>query len=356
MNTYLHLRTEAAPVAVLYQALPPPTVDGVHKPPKVGGYSDSSADIAYGLQQRGVPVLTPHPSPSHKGHLEWCFPDTEAGIKEVIERGVKCLWLNTVLFAGHPVWELASKASLQVIGQKGETWDRFDDKHFTNSLFMHHSLPVPHSVKVRIEGGGVLALPDDLSCPVIVKPVRGRGSFGVTLCKDLSSLDNAFKELKGTGNEVIVEEYLSGDEITVTVMPPGRYTIDGRERIISTFWSLPPVKRVGHSDGVLPYSGKIPVVQNSRVITEPDPSLAVIREACEKASALVAAKAPVRIDCRRDGRGVYKLFDFNLKPNITGQGRRGREEADSLVALSARAIEWDYSDLLLNIWANSWAV
>ncbi|MDI2089821.1 hypothetical protein [Commensalibacter oyaizuii] len=34
-------------IAILYQALPPPIIDGLRKDKKPGGYSDSGADIAF---------------------------------------------------------------------------------------------------------------------------------------------------------------------------------------------------------------------------------------------------------------------------------------------------------------------
>lgn len=54
----------AARVAVLYQHAPPPQVDGIVKPMKPGGYSDSGADIAFALSSQpcraaGVHVVTP---------------------------------------------------------------------------------------------------------------------------------------------------------------------------------------------------------------------------------------------------------------------------------------------------------
>ena len=51
------------------------------------------------------------------------------------------------------------------------------------------------------------------------------------------------------------------------------------------------------------------------------------------------------------------MFDLNMKPNATGPGRPGRADQDSLVAMAARAVGWDFPDLLLNCLANpSWSV
>ena len=45
--------------AILYQAKLPPIKDGIQKPMKPGGYSDSGADIAYELAKNGIGIVTP---------------------------------------------------------------------------------------------------------------------------------------------------------------------------------------------------------------------------------------------------------------------------------------------------------
>lgn len=48
-----------------------------------------------------------------------------------------------------------------------------------------------------------------------------------------------------------------------------------------------------------------------------------------------------------DAEGVFRLFDLNMKPNMTGPGRPGRGDQDCLSALAARAEASTYADLLL---------
>jgi len=82
----------------------------------------------------------------------------------------------------------------------------------------------------------------------------------------------------------------------------------------------------------------------------------VLLEACVEAAQAVGALAPIRIDCRQDGHGAYRLFDLNAKPNMTGAGRPGRDDQDSLSAIAARAIGWDYPTLLGAMAACAWRV
>lgn len=77
------------------------------------------------------------------------------------------------------------------------------------------------------------------------------------------------------GNALILEEFLDGTELTVTVMPPGDYALpcagsgDISSMQVQTkegYWALPPVTRFNHQDGVAPYNGVVAVVQNSRLL------------------------------------------------------------------------------------------
>jgi hypothetical protein len=90
-------------VAVLYQAVPPPTLDGICEPLKPGGYSDSGADIAYALLNHGRFVATPIPRPAPSRDLDWVFPDTCEGITAALQSGADILWTNTVHFKAHPL-------------------------------------------------------------------------------------------------------------------------------------------------------------------------------------------------------------------------------------------------------------
>ena len=60
-------------VAILYQALPAPVIDGVRKDPKPGGYSDSGAEIGFCLASTGVRVVTPVADPDPAQALDWVF-------------------------------------------------------------------------------------------------------------------------------------------------------------------------------------------------------------------------------------------------------------------------------------------
>lgn len=138
-----------------------------------------------------------------------------------------------------------------------------------------------------------------------------------------------------------VEEFLPGQEITVTVMLPRKYVIAKESITKEGYWALPPVRRFNHENGIAPYNGTVAVINNSEVLADEELQQDGIRKLCaqcEKAAELVRAKAPIRIDCRQDAEGKYFLFDLNMKPNMTGASRPHRASQDSLAALAARKI------------------
>ena len=180
-------------VAVLYQALDPPIINGVRKPKKPGGYQDSGADIAYNLDEcDDVQVITPIKTPDPLQDGDWCFTNTEQGILEAIGKGANYLWSNTIVFASHPLQTSTQldpfQASVRVIGQGPLVVDKYDDKKFVNDYLRAvggFTMPRAFTASSLTE---VAQSADNISYPVVAKPIRGRGSFGVKVCHNKSEL------------------------------------------------------------------------------------------------------------------------------------------------------------------------
>ena len=175
--------------------------------------------------------------------------------------------------------------------------------------------------------------------------------------KELFQLINELIDSNKYGKEVYIEEYLSGQEITITVMPPGKYIFQNKEERIHSYWSLPAIKRFNHQNGIAPYNGTVAVIENSSILSYDElqqDEIKIISEQCGKAAKIIKAKAPIRIDCRANDKGDYFIFDLNMKPNMTGPSRSHRKDQDSLTSLAARKIGWNYEDLLINILEQKW--
>ncbi|KAI0814260.1 hypothetical protein GGR55DRAFT_687199 [Xylaria sp. FL0064] len=327
-------------VAVLYPTVDAPACNGVKKPRKPSGYQDSGADIAYVLREKAnIHVVTPADSPDPQDSTGWCFPDHEQGIISAVEKCATHLWANTILFSSHPL-QTSSRLSkyenyVRVAGQQPLKRKMFDDKAVLNDLLRTRpSLTSPRActVSANQDPRQVLGKLRD-AFPLVAKPDELQ-----------RHVDNLFNE----SPRVLVEEFLSGEEATVTVMRPGF----GKP----WHWSLPVVTRFNHEDNVAPYNDTAAVVANSRVISadeaSKDPAYARVERQCETVAEIMNPGAPIRIDVRRFTSGAkspFALFDVNLEIDITGPGRPGRSDQNSLTALAAAGLGCDYPSLLTEI-------
>jgi biotin carboxylase len=201
-------------------------IDGLRKDAKPGGYSDGGADIAFALRAARQRIVTPVADPDPPVALDWVFPDTADGIAAARSAGTDVLWANTVLFEGHPLEAVLGEVA--IVGQRPAAMQAFDDKFETSRMLARAGLAVACAFLLSgTARDGVYALAgleealdaEALSFPLIVKPVRGRGSQGVTLVADIAALREAAADLleKATfGDMLMVEEYLEGEEVTIT--------------------------------------------------------------------------------------------------------------------------------------------
>jgi len=193
-----------------------------------------------------------------------------------------------------------------------------DDKYSTNKDLAEVGIHVVRSVLVGEKSGeGLLALDSlteellsdehGITFPAIVKPIRGRGSQGVVKVRSLSHLREVTRSLLsesesvecvGTsekpevpryGDALMLEQFLDGIELTITVMPPGVYSspfgslvpqqeVEGQPTNHRGYIALPPVTRFNHQDGVAPYNGVVAVVENSRLLSEEEQKESKVQE------------------------------------------------------------------------------
>lgn len=338
------VETLPQPVAVLFRDAPGPAQqDGAH--------------IAFRLRQAGIHVLTPIRRPRADRDSGWAFPDTEAGVSEALAAGARVLWAHTVVHtADHPL-AAALQAGARVVGQPADVVGRFGDKWATREILRAAGLPVPPGGLIGPDGEP----PRGAAFPLVVKPIRRRGSEGAKVVANADALRArvaALRAADGPGQPVLAEAYLPGIEAAVTVMPPGRYEIGLAETRFSGHWALPPVIRLRHEDGIAPDSARVPATAASRLIDAEERMgmrYADLLRQCEQAADLIGARSPIRIDCRAGADGGFRLFGADLRPALTGPGRLDRGDSDSLAAIAAHAVGWTDTDLLLNLLRQAWA-
>lgn len=203
-----------------------------------------------------------------------------------------------LLFAAHPLQTSPRFAEYQdrvnVICQGPLLVERYDDKEFVNDLLRKiGGFTMPRAWSIQETPASADELRGlDLPFPIVAKPIRGQGSHGVRVCRDLQDLTDHTRALFKESPAVLLEEFLAGEETTVTIMPPAPAL--GKDE----HWALPIVTHFNHHDGVAPYNGIVAVTENSRAVTDAEGREPYYQEAareCERAARELGVTAPIRI-------------------------------------------------------------
>jgi D-alanine-D-alanine ligase len=161
---------------------------------------------------------------------------------------------------------------------------------------------------VKVPTGEVLRRGDHsmLEFPVVIKPMNGDNSIGVTLVKDITDYDRALQIAFTHSDEVLVETFIPlGREVRCGIivqagelicLPLEEYALDADTRPIRSYADKLKQNDAGDLDFAAKDSTK------SWVIDSSDPITASVWE--------MARKAHVALGCRH-----YSLFDFRIDPD-----------------------------------------
>ncbi|MDB5883549.1 MAG: ddlA [Ramlibacter sp.] len=212
------------------------------------------------------------------------------------------------------------------------------DKVTTKRVWMAEGLATPRYVLLRrgaYTREQVLAVPDDLGLPLIVKPAREGSSIGVAKVTGYSEMAAAVEQAAALDADVLCEQFISGDEVTCPVLGTG----DGARAL--------PVIRIVAPEGNYDYQNKY-FTDDTKYLVPcglPEGEEQAIQELVLKAYRVLGCRGWGRVDVMIDGatRKPY-LLEINTSPGMTGH---------SLVPMSAGAAGINYEDLCLQLLASA---
>ncbi len=164
--------------------------------------------------------------------------------------------------------------------------------------------------------------------PVVVKPVSGGSSVGVSIAKNQDELIDALKEATRHGPSVLIEEYIAGTEVTVGVIEGFR----GQELYV-----LPVVEIRPHSkffDYQAKYAGMSEEIVPARLSHKIKDELSKLAQKAHNALGLRHYSRSDFILSPR--RGIY-ILETNTLPGLTNE---------SLVPKALRAVGSDTHELI----------
>jgi D-alanine-D-alanine ligase len=212
------------------------------------------------------------------------------------------------------------------------------DKVMTKRVWVGAGLPTPRWVWLAPGHQGredVVAVPDRIGLPLIVKPPREGSSIGISKVLGYSQMADAVKLAAQYDADVLCEEFIAGIELTCPVLGAG----DSAQAL--------PVVRIDAPDGNYDYEHKY--FSDATGYRCPS-GLAPEEEAEVQRLTLAAYRAlgcrgwgradlMLRTDPANNDRAIF-LLEMNTSPGMTGH---------SLVPMSARAAGIAYEQLCLRL-------
>ncbi len=147
---------------------------------------------------------------------------------------------------------------------------------------------------------------DTLGLPCFVKPNVGGSSFGVTKVKDVSEVETAVEKAFAEGDQVIIESFMQGTEITC-----GVYKTDKKEVV------LPITEVVSHNeffDFDAKYKGQVEEITPARISDELTKRVQQLTSAIYD---ILGCKGIVRIDYIITEGDVINVLEVNTNPGMT---------------------------------------
>ncbi|MBP6007650.1 MAG: D-alanine--D-alanine ligase [Rhodoferax sp.] len=204
------------------------------------------------------------------------------------------------------------------------------DKLMTKHIWRADGLPTPAWKKVD-SAAATRAAFAELGAPMIVKPAREGSTIGLTKVKSVEQCDAAFALAAGTQDDVLCEQFIAGDEVTVPVLGTG------------TNARALPVIRIKAPDGNYDYQNKYFTDTTEYLVPcglpegEESHIQALVLKAFKSLGCRGWARADVMIDAAT--RQPY-LLEINTSPGMTSH---------SLVPMSAKAAGISYPELCLQL-------
>ena len=204
------------------------------------------------------------------------------------------------------------------------------DKVMTKRIWRSEGLSTPAWVKVSSASHTEAAF-EQLGAPMIVKPAREGSSIGLTKVLRADQCEAAYAAAAQEDPQVLCEQFIQGDEVTVPVLGSG-----AQARAL-------PVIRIVAPDGNYDYQNKYFTDDTQYLVPcglpegEETHIQALVLEAYRVLGCRGWARADVMIDHRT--RTPY-LLEINTAPGMTGH---------SLVPMSAKAAGMSYEQLCVQL-------
>ena len=208
------------------------------------------------------------------------------------------------------------------------------DKVMTKRIWLADGLSTPRYVLLRrgaYSAADVMAVPEALGLPLIVKPAREGSSIGLTKVTSASQMAEAVAQAAQLDADVLCEQFISGDEVTCPVLGSGA---DAKAL---------PVIRIVAPEGNYDYQNKYFTDTTQYIVPCGLPA------GEETAIAQLVVAAYQTLNCRGWARADVMIDAVTRKPYLLELNTSPGMTSHSLVPMSARATGMSYEALCLAV-------
>ena len=178
------------------------------------------------------------------------------------------------------------------------------DKNLAKAEFVAAGVPTPRSEVLDVSAG--IRLPS-FAPPFVVKPPREGSSVGVHIVRDLASAEAAIRDAARYGDEILVEEFIDGLELTVGIL---------NDAPLPVVHIIPP-------EGVYDMASKYPWLsgaQGSQYICPAgigEAATLAVQQAALAAHRSLGVEVYSRVDVLLDSQGRPYVLEVNTIPGMT---------------------------------------
>ena len=201
---------------------------------------------------------------------------------------------------------MLSMLNIKYVGSKALSSGICMDKNISKTILKANNIPVVDYIYIKKDENPYLYKNEieQMIYPVIIKPNRGGSSIGVKIANNIEETFLAIDEIKKINDDILIEKFISGKEVTCTV-------IENKQGLY-----ILPILDINIDEDIFDYNLKYDKDTNITFSNLPTFLKTMIEEIAKKCFKVLNCEGYVNIDFIIKNDDIYVL-EINTIPGLT---------------------------------------